>query len=107
MYAPEKNLVVYDQKFWWTDKWDPMDYGREYNWDKSFFEQWKELRDKFPLMSVSNSNAVNSDYCNVNDEAKDCYLISGSFRNEKTMYSNRIYYNRDCSDLYIVHRSEL
>ena len=107
MYAPEKNLVVYDQKFWWSDEWDPMDYGREYNWDKPFFEQWKELRDNFPFISVSNANSVNSDYCNVNDSAKDCYLISGSYKNERVMYGNRVTFNKDAADLYLVHRSEL
>jgi len=107
MYAPEKNLVVYDQKFWWSDEWDPMSFGREYDFSSPFFEQWKELRDNFPFISVSNANSVNSDYCNVNDSAKDCYLISGSFRNEKIMYSNRITFNKDSADLYLVHRSEL
>ena len=57
-------------------------------------------------MSVSNSNAVNSDYCNVNDQSKDCYLISASEWNEKVMYSNRITHDKDSSDfMYLPEAS--
>ncbi|MBI4114368.1 MAG: hypothetical protein HY445_00825 [Candidatus Niyogibacteria bacterium] len=107
IYAPEKPLVIYDQKFWWTDGWDPFACGRPYDFSKPFFQQWLELRNSFPLMSVSNSNAINSDYCNVADQSKDCYLISGSFNCEKTMYSNRVNQIKDSSDLHVAHRSEL
>lgn len=107
IYSPDKNLVVYDQKFWWSDGWDPMQYGRNYDFSKPFFEQYLELRNQFPLMSVSNSNATNSDYCNVADQSKDCYLISGSFTCERTFYSNRVGYIKDSSDLYVAHRNEL
>lgn len=107
IYSPDKNLVVYDQKHWWTDEWDPMAYGREYDFSKPFFQQWLELRNSFPLMSVSNSNAVNSDYCNVADQSKDCYLISGSFECERVLYSNRVNADKDSLDLFVVHRSEL
>jgi len=107
IYSPDKILNVYDQKHWWSDEWDSLVYGRKYDFSKPFFQQYKELRDNFPLMSVSNSNAVNSDYCNVNDQSKDCYLISASEWNEKVMYSNRITHDKDSSDLYVSSRSEL
>ena len=107
IYSPDKILNVYDQKYWWVDEWDPLVYGRKYDFSKPFFQQFKELRDNSPLMSVSNSNAVNSDYCNVNDQSKDCYLISASEWNEKVMYSNRIAHDKDSLDLYVVSRSEL
>ncbi|HHD92301.1 MAG TPA: hypothetical protein ENL06_01585, partial [Candidatus Portnoybacteria bacterium] len=107
IYSPDKPYKVYDQKYWWSDKWDPMDYGRDYDWNKPFFEQFKELRNNFPLMSLSNARATDSDYCNVNDKSKDCYLISASYENERVFYSNRITFNKDCMDLYIGNKNEL
>lgn len=107
MYAPEAPIVIYDQKFWWSDDWDALSYGQDYDFSKSFFKQFSELLHRVPMLSLSNSNAVNSEYCNVADQSKDSYLCSGSFKIERTMYSNRIYQTTDCNDLYVCFRCEL
>jgi hypothetical protein len=99
IYHPDENLVVYDYKYWWSDEWDPLSYGKEYNFSKPFFLQWKELRDVFPLQCLSNSKATNSDYCNVAEESKDSYMCSGSWKIERSFYSNRITDVKDCSDI--------
>ncbi|KKT92284.1 MAG: hypothetical protein UW92_C0003G0001, partial [Candidatus Jorgensenbacteria bacterium GW2011_GWA2_45_13] len=31
IFSPESPAVVYDRDYWWSDKWDPMDYGKEYD----------------------------------------------------------------------------
>ena len=105
-FAPEKPYIVYDQDYWWSDGWDPMDYGRDYDFSKPFFTQWLELKRAVPHQNVSNSRAENSEYCNVNDKSKDCYLISAAFENENVMYSNRVSRNKDTLDCYFVNRSE-
>ena len=107
IYHPDEKLVVYDVKSWWGDKWNALSYGKKYDFSRPFFQQWKELRDSIPLQALSNSNAKNSDYCNVAEDSKDSYMSSGSWRIEKTFYSNRIGAVKECSDLYVVHRSEL
>ena len=107
IYSPDKNLVVYDHKYWWSDEWNPINFGRDYNFSKPFFQQFKEFRDNFPLQALSNSNAINSDFCNVNDQSKDCYLISASYENENVMYSNRVSNDKDSMDLYVAHKSSL
>ena len=106
-FHPDEKIVIYDLRTWWSDEWDPLDFGRDYDFSRPFFEQWKEFRDSFPFQTVSNFNAANSEYCNVADDSKNCYLISGSSYCEDTMYSNRVSKTKDCSDLYVVHRSEL
>ncbi len=107
IYSPEKKLTVYDQKYWWSDKWNPLDYGCDYDFSQPFFRQFRMLRDKFPLIALSNTNAINSEYCNVAMDSKDCYLISASGFIENTMYSNRILYVKDSMDLYTVIESQL
>jgi hypothetical protein len=106
IYSPDKNLVVIDQKDWWADGWDAMDYGRDYDFSVSFFEQWKDFRDHFPLQSLSNSKAVNSDYCNVAEENYDCYLCSACYKDERAMYCDSVSYIKDSLDLHVVHRSD-
>jgi hypothetical protein len=31
MYRPHTDYVVYNHEFWWSDKWDIMQYGTKYN----------------------------------------------------------------------------
>jgi len=107
IYSSERPFTIYKQDYWWSDNWDPMEYGKDYDFSKSFFEQWRKLRDKIPLLNVSNSRAENSEFCNVNDKSKDCYLISASFENERVMYSNRVGFDKDCVDMYVVSKCEL
>jgi len=104
---PDEKVNVVDAKYWWGDEWDATLFGREYDFSKSFFEQWRDLRDSTPLQSLSNITATNSDYCNVAEGSKDSYMSSGCWKVERTFYSNRVSETKDCSDLYIVHRSEL
>ncbi|MEZ6209399.1 MAG: hypothetical protein R3B64_02395 [Candidatus Paceibacterota bacterium] len=106
IYSSDKNLVVIDQKDWWGDGWDPMDYGIDYDFSRSFFEQWKVFRNHVPLMSLSNSKAVNSEYCNVAEESYDCYLISACWKSERDMYCDSIHITKDSLDLHVVFRSE-
>ena len=107
MYSPENDLKVYDQKYWWSDAWDPMQYGREYDFNKTFFEQFKELMRDVPWMTVFNMNAVNSDYCNYTTDNKNCYLVFGGDINENCAYSTFNFTCRECLDLYWVDKSEL
>jgi len=105
--SPDEKLTVYDANAWWGDSWDPLSFGKEYDFTKSFFEQWRDLRNNIPLQALSNIKATNSDYCNVAEGSKDSYMCSGSWKVERTLYANRISETKDSSDLYIVHRSEL
>ena len=38
VYSPDKPYTVYDQKEWWSDKWDPTDYKKEFDFSVPFFE---------------------------------------------------------------------
>jgi hypothetical protein len=80
--------------------------GVLFDFSEDFFSQWKALCDKIPFQSLSNSKAVNSDYCNVAEESYDSYLCSASWNIERTMYCDSISEIKDSSDLYVVHKSE-
>ncbi|MEK7166957.1 MAG: hypothetical protein AAB732_00885, partial [Patescibacteria group bacterium] len=99
--SSDKTYKVYDQKYWWSDNWDAMDYGQDYNWNKSFFEQFKELLKDVPMIALFNGNAIRSEYCQHGLDSKDCYLISAALENENMMYSNRIWNCADSLDIYL------
>ncbi|MDA2935610.1 hypothetical protein MYX06_00105 [Patescibacteria group bacterium AH-259-L05] len=107
VFSQNKPLIVYDDRYWWSDKWDPMDYGRPYDFEKPFFIQYRELLERVPLIALSVTNMVNCSYCNVSADDKDCYLISASDGNELVMFSNRTVFNKDSMDIYIGNHSEL
>ncbi|MCX6721031.1 MAG: hypothetical protein NT026_00265, partial [Candidatus Staskawiczbacteria bacterium] len=66
MFAPEQPLVVYERDYWWSDKWDQLASGRDYDFLKPFFQQFRELFEKAPLPNLANSNTRNSEYGNHN-----------------------------------------
>jgi hypothetical protein len=66
MYSPDKKHKVYSQEKWWSDSWNPMDYGRNFDFSKSFFEQFEELYIEVPLVSLTTdyTKDENSAYTN-------------------------------------------
>ncbi len=107
IHRPDTPVIVYDDRTWWGDSWDAMDYGLAYDFNRNFFEQFKDLYRKTPLINLSVTNNLNCTYCNVSEGDKACHMLSGSERNEDTMYGNRVVYNKQSSDLYICFENEL
>lgn len=62
MYSPDKPYKIYHYEDWFTDKWDPKNYGRDFDFSRSFFDQIAELNFVVPKASLSNLNMENSDY---------------------------------------------
>ena len=106
IFAPEKPYVIYDQKYWWSDNWDPLDYAREYDFSKPLFSQLDVLLRNIPLMALQNFEAVNSDYCTNCSRNKDCYLVTAGFTNENVMYANRVLFSKDSLDLHLAEKLE-
>ena len=106
MFAPETNLTVYDHDIWWSDKWDPLSYGMEYDFSQPFFEQYKELLSLVPLQNLGNNRIIRSEYGNHNLDCKNCYLVYASFSNENVSYSQGVVNVKDSFDLYSVMKSE-
>ena len=52
MYDPEKNYMVYCLDCYNSDKWDPKDYGVDYDFSKSFFSQLEDLYKKIPRRAL-------------------------------------------------------
>ena len=62
MYNPDVLFPVYDIGEWWGDDWDPMDYGRDIDWERSLFEQMHELFNSVPHVSIVNTKSENCEY---------------------------------------------
>ncbi len=106
MFSPETKLTVYDRDIWWSDKWDPFDYGQDYDFSKPFFQQWRELLAHVPLANLGNTNMVNSDYANHSLDCRNCFLIYASIVAENVNYTTGAFDVKDSMDLYKVKKSE-
>ena len=107
MYSPDSPYIIYDKEYWWSDKWDPLKYGQEYDFQKSFFEQFSELLKVTPLQALQLMNSEKSQYCNYIDYNKNCYLVFGTGFSENTRYSNKSSYSTDSQDLLGSTHNEL
>ena len=107
MYDSQNEFVVYEQKEWWGDDWDPLKYGRVYDFDKPFFEQFKSLRKVVPRFNIFNKETENCEYVNYAVYNKNCYLLFGSWHNEDCMYGQTLNECKNCLDGLFVDKSEL
>lgn len=76
MYPQDKEVVVYCPHCFWADDWDGTEYGMDYNPNRNFFEQIKELSKKVPMLAldVNYVTVKNSDYSNGLAWGKNCYM---------------------------------
>src|SRR3990167_9308977 len=106
MFSTASPFTIYEHSYWWSDKWDPRDFGKGYNFSKPFFIQFRELLESVPLPNLANSNVINSEYGNHNADMKNCYLSYASFGAENVSYAQGVMNVKDSLDLYTVTDSE-
>ncbi|MFH0818464.1 MAG: hypothetical protein V1898_00530 [Patescibacteria group bacterium] len=106
-YKPDTGLTVYCRDCWWSDKFNPLDYGQEFDFNKDFFKQWHELILKTPQIAVLDLKSENSAYTHLTTNNRSCYLIFSSDYNEQCYYSNWLQYCKNCVDCFHVTKSEL
>ena len=82
MYSEDTSFPVYKPSEWWSDKWNPLDYGQEFDFSRSFFDQWHELMNKVPRLGIDIVNCENCDFCNYCGDEKNCYLDIAGEGNE-------------------------
>lgn len=100
MFPPQSPVKVFALDHWNSDNWEPMDYGREYDFSKSFFEQFHELMKEVPLPARSVVRLVNADYCNNAGDVKNGYLCFNSDQIEDSAYVVMAWRVKDSFDLY-------
>jgi len=98
MYSSESPIKVWDRDDWFSDIWDATEYGRDYDWNKPFLVQLRELMLQVPWSSRAVLYNVNSDYCINANHLKDCYLVFGAAYSEHSYYSYQLSHVQDSYD---------
>jgi len=106
MFSPDKNYKVYNQDYWWSDNWDSLDYWMEYDFSRTFFEQFEELQSKVPRVCLHVLWNENCDFVNQSWHSKSCYLSYNTDFSENCLYSKNILKSSNCIDCLTVEKSD-
>jgi len=74
MYNQGNPFPAYCHDCWYSDKWDPLNYGVSYEFSKPFFAQWKELFNRVPRLNLWQMDMVDSPYSNIGRGVRNAYL---------------------------------
>ena len=108
IWSPEKKSPpVYEQAYWWSDKWDARTYGRDVDFSRPFFEQWSELFHATPQIAMNNQMSENCEFTNQSQENKDCYMIFCSNRSRDCIHGMWLNICINCVDCTYLENSEL
>jgi len=107
LYPQHADYRVFSPAEWYGERWNPMDYGRGYDFNKPFFQQFAELMREVPRLGIDIVNCENSDYCNYCGDDKDCYLDIAGEANRDCYFNLFVKYSKDVVDSTFVYNSEL
>lgn len=111
LYAPEtpagRKYKIFSNEEWWSDKWDAMEAGRDFDFNKPFFEQFGALNLDVPRVNLIQVNNENSPYTTGTGFCKNCYLINSSENCENCYYGKLLQTCRDVVDSSYIYDSEL
>ena len=100
VFPEESSFTVYNPSYWHSDKWNPLTFGLEVDFQKSFLDQFQVLWMIVPQIGRSVEGNENCDFVNQAGWNKNCYLIFESSENELVFYSehvNKSISSFDCS----------
>ncbi|MEK7187730.1 MAG: hypothetical protein AAB691_02700 [Patescibacteria group bacterium] len=109
VFAADSKLTVYCRPCWWSDDWDGLDYGTDFDPSKPFFIQLRQLLEKTPVMSLFGvyHTLENSDYVNMASYLKNCYMLFHSDESENCLYGSMNSGSKDCVDNLMINNCEL
>jgi len=111
LYDPEtswgKHYKIYSPEEWHSDKWDGMDYGRDFDFSRPFFEQFFEMNTQVPKVSLVTVGNENSPFTTGTGYCKNCHLINSSEYCEDCYYGKLLQNCKSSVDCSYLYNSEL
>lgn len=106
-FPPESPHKIYDVPYWNSDVWDAVSYGRSYNPNQNFFDQFRDLFFTVPHLALErDATAVNSEYSLGGRWGKNNYYCGGSYKSEDCLYGDSVRFSKLCVDCTGVWNSE-
>lgn len=108
-FHPGSPYKVHRQQDWYSDKWDPLEYGRDFDFRRPFFEQFRELSLAVPRPALHKAYEFdeNADYTNYAGRNKNCYLIFDAEDNRDCYYDYSVNHTESCMECFRIRTGEL
>lgn len=107
IYSPDKTIPVLCSDCFWSDKFDPLEYGVDFDFSRPFFEQYGEMRAGVPRIAIFNTQSENSDFTVHSSKNRNCFMASSLVDCEDVHYSDWVMQSRDCIDLLFCTHMEM
>ncbi|MCX6790935.1 MAG: hypothetical protein NTV62_01930, partial [Candidatus Gribaldobacteria bacterium] len=109
VFSSDMGLIAYCSSCWWSDDWEGLDYGIDFDPQKPFLQQLRDLMQKIPMMNLYGlyTTVINSDYTNLVSHLKNCYLVTLSDNSENVCYGSIIQNSKDSVDNLMGVKLEL
>ncbi|MCX6722310.1 MAG: hypothetical protein NTY04_03950 [Candidatus Staskawiczbacteria bacterium] len=90
---------VYDTNYWNSDSWEATSYSRDYDSNRKFFEQFKDLFFDVPHLPLDRDvTAVNSEYTLGGRHGKNNYYCGGPYKSEDCSFGTEVRFSKNCVD---------
>ena len=108
VFPPGTPHKIFDFSFYHSDDWDPLNYGRDIDPDRPFWEQLSSFFFEIPHMPLEKDPlAVNSDYTLGGKGGRDNYYSGMAFGTEGAYYCLDARFSKDVFDCNLVTSCEL
>ena len=108
-FSPDSKTHAYCTECFYGDGWDPLSFGRDFDFSKSFADNMRSLLKEAPVMMLYQPGPnENCEYINfAGTGCRNCYLIFNSGRAEDCYHSRGLVEAKDCADILIGKGDEL
>lgn len=107
IYPPDAEVVTYSPEAFFSDDWDGLSLGRDFDFSRPFFEQFHEIYQKAPKNTANARMNENCEYI-INAHAnKDCYLVDEIDDSRDCVYGYNIQKCTDVVNGFYVRDSQL
>lgn len=107
IYSPDKKIPVLCDDCFWSDQFDPLQYGRDIDFSRSFIDQFAEMKKCVPRLAIYHTQSENAEYTVHSSRNRNCYMSSSVVDCEEVHYSDFSFLSRDCLDLFSCEAMEL
>ncbi len=91
LHHPGSKFIAYCNPCWNGDGWDALSYGKDYDFEKPFFVQFRELLERVPRRSTRMTNSPTCRYSDSVVNCKNCFMVIGGLNAEDCMYGSPVF----------------
>lgn len=107
IYSPDKQIPILCDGCFWSDRFDPLSYGKELDLAQPIFQQIAALRGTVPRLGIYNTRSQNSEYTVHSSRNKNCYFGSSLVDCEDVLYGDLVNVSTRSADLLSCFKVEL